>query len=178
MPPGADPQLWDCFTKADLDHSGFINHMGLERALINIGDWTPFDHKTIRLLMTLFDNDRDGRINFNEFAALWRYIKDSQKTFKRFDRDGSRSIDSAELGEALSQFGPGYPLRRRVIALLQEKYAPNVANSPHGIPFDRFVRVCVVVKQLYDSFRSLDIDHDGLIHITQDQFLETVLSLP
>jgi hypothetical protein len=47
-----------------------------------------------------------------------------------------------------------------------------------GITFDRFVRACVVIKQLTESFRRLDTDQDGWIQINYDQFMETVLSLP
>ena len=51
-------------------------------------------------------------------------------------------------------------------------------GPPPGISFDRFVRACVVVKQLSESFGRLDTDRDGWIQINYDQFMETVLSLP
>jgi hypothetical protein len=35
-----------------------------------------FDLDTVKLLMSMFDTDRSGTIGFNEFAGLWRYIKD------------------------------------------------------------------------------------------------------
>lgn len=47
-----------------------------------------------------------------------------------------------------------------------------------GISFDRFVRACVVVKQLSEAFGRLDTDRDGWIQINYDQFMHTVLSLP
>lgn len=47
-----------------------------------------------------------------------------------------------------------------------------------GISFDRFVRACVVVKQLSEAFGRLDTDRDGWIQINYDQFMQTVLSLP
>jgi len=73
-PPGSDPQLWSWFAAVDTDHSGAINISELERALIN-GDWTPFDLDTIKLLINMFDTDRNGTIGFAEFAGLWKYIK-------------------------------------------------------------------------------------------------------
>lgn len=57
-------------------------------------------------------------------------------------------------------------------------YRPSSGRAPVGINFDRFVRACVVVKQLTDSFRQLDTDRDGWIQISYDQFMHTVLSLP
>jgi hypothetical protein len=152
------------------------------------------------------DVDRSGTIGFNEFAGLWKYIKDWQNVFKHFDRDRSGSIDGGELREALAQFG--YNLSPGLLELLQKKYGmyhplPSKveyqstqwkppflgvdakANQsavrggpPPGISFDRFVRACVVVKQLSESFGKLDTDRDGWIQINYDQFMHTVLSLP
>jgi hypothetical protein len=51
------------------------------------------------------------------------------------------------------------------------------AASP-GITFDRFVRACVVVKQLTESFSALDGDRDGWIQLNYEKFMETVLTLP
>ena len=50
--------------------------------------------------------------------------------------------------------------------------------APPGITFDRFVRACVVVKQLTESFSALDTDRDGWIQVNYEKFLETVLTLP
>jgi Ca2+-binding EF-hand superfamily protein len=178
-PPGADPQLWNWFAAVDTDNSGSINAQELERALIN-GDWTPFDLDTVKMLMSIFDTDRSGTIGFNEFAGLWKYIKDWQNVFRHFDRDRSGSIDGGELREALQQFG--YQLSPQLLDLVQRKYASSVsgvrAMPPPGISFDRFVRACVVIKQLSEAFGRLDSDRDGWIQINYDQFMHTVLTLP
>lgn len=47
-----------------------------------------------------------------------------------------------------------------------------------GITFDRFVRACVVVKQITESFKRHDANADGWIQIDYDGFMEIVLSLP
>jgi len=177
-PPGADPQLWNWFSAVDTDRSGAITAIELERALIN-GDWTPFDLDTVKLLMTIFDTDRSGTIGFNEFAGLWKYIKDWQNVFRHFDRDRSGSIDGQELRDALTQFG--YNLSPHLLDMVQRKYASTVAGRgmpPPGISFDRFVRACVVIKQLSEAFGKLDTDRDGWIQINYDQFMQTALSLP
>jgi hypothetical protein len=54
---------------------------------------------------------------------------------------------------------------------------PGGAGGP-GITFDRFVRACVVIKQLTDAFQKLDTDRDGWVQINYDQFMHTVLQLP
>ncbi|KAF8491465.1 hypothetical protein F5888DRAFT_1050650 [Russula emetica] len=185
-PQGADPQLWSWFTSVDKDRSGSISAAELQRALIN-----AFDLDTVKLLMNIFDTDRSGTIGFNEFAGLWKYIKDWQGVFLHFDRDRSGTIDGQELQSALNQFG--FRLSPQLLNLVQRKYDVKLEGSagptgpaargypaaaPAGITFDRFVRACVVVKQLTESFSSLDGDRDGWIQLSYEKFMETVLSLP
>ncbi|PIL33710.1 hypothetical protein GSI_04335 [Ganoderma sinense ZZ0214-1] len=161
-----------------------------EKALIN-GDWTPFDLDTVKLLMSIFrdvqDTDRSGTIGFNEFSGLWKYIKDWQNVFRHFDRDRSGSIDGGELQQALHQFG--YNLSPALLRLVELKYDIHQGSGPsvgHGMPpqaqggitFDRFVRACVVIKQITESFQRLDTNRSGWIQINYDQFMHTVLSLP
>ncbi len=121
-------RLWNWFSAVDTDRSGAITAPELERALIN-GDWTPFDLDTVKLLMSIFDTDRSGTIGFNEFAGLWKYIKDWQNVFRHFDRDRSGSIDGQELSEALGQFG--YRLSPQLLDLVQKKYGESVLLARH-----------------------------------------------
>jgi len=80
---------------------------------------------------------------------------------------------------------------------------PPAASQATGITFDRFVRACVVIKQLTEAFQKIDTDRvrlfkrstsisdskltvsfllhriqDGWIQINYDQFMHTVLSAP
>lgn len=78
---------------------------------------------------------------------------------------------------------------------------PPAAAEASGITFDRFVRACVVIKQLSEAFQKIDTDRvrlfksltsnfgsqltffsrriqDGWIQINYDQFMYTVLSAP
>jgi len=55
--------------------------------------------------------------------------------------------------------------------------APSQGQQP-TITFDRFVRSCVVVRQITESFSKLDTDRDGWIQINYEGFMETALKLP
>ncbi|KAI0260133.1 EF-hand [Gloeopeniophorella convolvens] len=177
-PHGADPQLWSWFTAVDADRSGHISPPELQRALKN-GDWTPFDIDTVKLLMNIFDTDGSGNIDFNEFSGLWRYIQEWQHVFRHFDADQSGAIDGTELRSALNQFG--YELSPELLRLLVAKYAtPPDGYQSHqeAISFDRFMRACVSVKQLTETFRKLDTDKDGWVNFSYEQFLGVFFSLP
>ncbi|KAJ7582613.1 hypothetical protein C8J56DRAFT_955252 [Mycena floridula] len=177
-PPGSDPQLFAYFSAVDVDRSGSITVEELQAALVN-GNWSHFDLDTVKMLMGIFDTDRSGTINFNEFAGLWKYISDWQNVFRHFDRDRSGSIEGAELAEALRSFG--YKLSPNLLSLVEHKYAsvPTAGyGPPPGITFDRFVRACVVVKTLTESFQRFDTDHDGWVSFNYEQFMSIVLSAP
>ncbi|KAJ6574434.1 hypothetical protein B0H19DRAFT_1254141 [Mycena capillaripes] len=72
---GADTQLWYSFLLIDKDGSGQISASELQHALRN-ANWSPFHRSTVMVLMTLFDNDQHGTIDFYEFAGLWKFIED------------------------------------------------------------------------------------------------------
>ena len=74
------------------------------------------------------DTDRSGTIGFNEFAGLWKYIKDWQNVYRHFDRDHSGSIDANELRQALNQFG--YNLSPQLLHLVEAKYG----KPPFALP--------------------------------------------
>ncbi|THH05879.1 hypothetical protein EW145_g4474, partial [Phellinidium pouzarii] len=195
--------LWQWFSSVDADNSGAISAQELQQCLIN-GDWSPFDLDTVKLLMSIFDTDRSGTIGFNEVIcwpmeihqgasyttsvrATIEFIfrQDWQGVFRHFDSDRSGSIDGGELENALRQFG--YNLSPQLMRLLLAKYdisaseltsARRGAGPPPGITFDRFVRACVVIKQLTESFQRLDTQRSGWIQLNYDTFMQTVLSAP
>ncbi|KAF7353624.1 EF-hand domain-containing protein [Mycena venus] len=165
-PPPQDPQLYQYFSAVDQDRSGSISVVELQSALVN-GNWTRFDLDTVKMLMGIFDTDRSGTIDFKEFVGLWKYISDWQNVFRHFDRDGSGSIEGRELAEAMKSFG--YNLSPNLLTLVERKYGNY--GPPPGITFDRFVRACVVVKTLTESFQRADTDRDGWVQLSYEQFM-------
>ncbi|KAJ7168236.1 hypothetical protein C8R43DRAFT_1121414 [Mycena crocata] len=177
-PPQGDPQLYQYFSTVDQDRSGSISVTELQSALVN-GNWTRFDLDTVKMLMGIFDTDRSGTIDFKEFSGLWKYISDWQNVFRHFDRDQSGSIEGHELAQAMKSFG--YNLSPAILTLVERKYASAPATGygpPPGITFDRFVRACVVVKTLTESFQRADTDRDGWVQLSYEQFMSMTLSAP
>ncbi|GAA97068.1 hypothetical protein E5Q_03743 [Mixia osmundae IAM 14324] len=180
-PPAQEPQdhndelaMW--FKAVDRNNSGSIDANELQAALVN-GDWTTFDVDTTKFLMTLFDPNRRGTIDYQGFCGVWDYIKQWQGIFKRFDQDRSGTIEGRELGAALNQFG--YNLSPALIQLLERKYGSlSASGRSSGIPFDRFVRCCVVVKTLSDSFRAEDRQGQGSAMLSYEKFMTIVLQCP
>ena len=49
----------------------------------------------------MFDYDRNGKIDFNEFYSLWKYVTDWTNTFRSYDLNNDGSIDKNELSRGL-----------------------------------------------------------------------------
>ncbi|XP_063226742.1 programmed cell death protein 6-like isoform X2 [Bacillus rossius redtenbacheri] len=155
----------------DRDRSGYISADELQQALSN-GTWTPFNPETVRLMIGMFDKQNLGKINFEDFGALWKYVTDWQNCFRSFDRDNSGNIDGQELKTALTSFG--YRLSDNTVNLLVRKYDRLGRGT---IYFDDFIQCCIVLHTLTASFRQHDTDQDGVISIHYEQFLGMVFSL-
>ncbi|CAG9529485.1 unnamed protein product [Cercopithifilaria johnstoni] len=165
-----NPSLQNIFTSVDTDRSGRISVDELQRALSN-GTWNPFNPETCRLMISMFDSDRDGAINFNEFSALWDYINQWTQCFRSFDVDSSGNIDKRELSMALSKFG--YRLSDRFVDLLMMKFD---RTHTHRVNFDDFIQLCVVLQTLTAAFRDKDTDRDGIITIGYEEYLTMVFT--
>ncbi|CAI5789639.1 cell death 6 isoform X1 [Podarcis lilfordi] len=99
--------LWGVFQRVDKDRSGVISDVELQQALSN-GTWTPFNPATVRSIISMFDRENKGGVNFNEFTGVWKYVSDWQNVFRTYDRDNSGMIDKHELKQALTGFGNSF----------------------------------------------------------------------
>ncbi|KAJ2909715.1 hypothetical protein GGI21_001605, partial [Coemansia aciculifera] len=162
-------QYW--FRAVDSDGSGQLDANELQQALVN-GDWSRFSMDTVRLMIAMFDRDRNGTISFDEFVGLWRYIEEWKQCFRTFDRDNSGTIDRGELHQALSAFG--FNVSPQIVDSLVRKYdvqagRAKLASQGRGaITFDNFINACVTIRSLTDAFRRLDTDNDGWVNMNYD----------
>ncbi|KAF3924908.1 Peflin [Orbilia brochopaga] len=180
-PPGADPTLYPLFKAVDKDggipalsqHQSFYTMImtvsqdikELRAALVN-GDWTSFDPHTVRMMIRMFDTDRDGTIGFNEFCGLWGFLAAWRALFDRFDTDGSGNISYQEYSNALAAFG--YRLSPQFVTILFKSYDKRGENA---ISFDLFVQSCISLKRMTEVFKKYDEDRDGYITLSFEQFL-------
>ena len=71
-------------------------------------------------MISLFDKDNSGTINFDEFKGLFQYITAWKDAFSKFDKDKSNTIDSRELREAITGFG--FNISDRTYNVIINKY--------------------------------------------------------
>ena len=161
----------------DRDHTGKISAQELQGALTN-SNWSKFNIETCKLMVGMFDRDRSGQIDINEFQALWTYIHQWKAIFDQFDSDRSGSIDCNELQNAWTQLGyRSYILIEifryfnmffifwlqnfisNCICRLSPQFARDAVlhfdmTGQNKINFDAFIHSCVIIKQVTDKFRT------------------------
>jgi Ca2+-binding EF-hand superfamily protein len=67
-PEQLEEQMHKTFALFDKDHSGYIDESELEYVFKSLG--RPYDPKHARSVMKKFDEDKDGKISFEEFKIL------------------------------------------------------------------------------------------------------------
>ncbi|KAM3929815.1 programmed cell death protein 6 isoform 1-T1 [Leptodactylus fuscus] len=163
--------LLNVFRRVDTDNSGIISDNELQQALSN-GTWTPFNPVTVRSIVSMFDRDCKGGVNFAEFTGVWKYITDWQNIFRTYDRDNSGLIDKNELKQALAGFG--YRLTDQFYDILIRKFDRQRRGQ---VAFDDFIQCCIVLQKLTDVFRRQDTDQDGWIQVSYEQYLCMVFNV-
>ena len=101
---GGHNELRNWFMSVDRDRSGQIDALELQQALIN-GNFTKFSEETCKMMISMFDINKSGTIDINEFSQLFNYVNQWRNIFISFDRDRSGSIESVEFSSALGQLG-------------------------------------------------------------------------
>ncbi|KAK5124219.1 hypothetical protein LTR85_001922 [Meristemomyces frigidus] len=167
--------LWPLFLQVDKDRSGQLSEEELRRALVN-GDYTAFDPHTVKMMIRMFDTDRSGTINFDEFCGLWGFLAAWRTLFDRFDVDRSGNISLREFEDALVAFG--YRLSPQFVQLLFSTYAKSKSRGRGDeydrekvLSFDLFVQACISLKRMTDVFKKYDSDRDGYITLSFEEFL-------
>ncbi|XP_076755614.1 penta-EF-hand domain containing protein peflin [Xylocopa sonorina] len=169
--PGAqvNPEVQQWFASVDRDGSGRITATELQSALAN-GQGGMFSDTACKLMIGMFDKEKNGTIDLFEFQALYSYINAWLGVFRGFDHDNSGSIQENELNAALTQMG--YRLSPDFVSFLIKKSDPIGQSS---ITVDQFIVLCVQIQRFTDAFRLRDSEQTGVINIGFEDFLTVAL---
>lgn len=159
------------FHAVDHDHSGKISADELRAVLVN-GHKQHFSENCCRLLISLFDIEKNGTVDINGFRQLYNYVNEWLNIFKSYDKDGSQAIDEQELSQALQKMG--YTFSDKFIKYLIDK---NDMVEHKRITVDQFIVLCVQIQKFTEVFRSRDKDFTGVITISFEDFLGVALSV-
>ncbi|XP_050672392.1 peflin isoform X2 [Leptidea sinapis] len=163
------PQVQQWFRAVDKDQSGFITAPELKAALVN-GQGQTFSEVACNLMIGMFDKDRSGTINLEEFDKLYTYINQWLAVFKTYDTDQSGHIEEKELSQALSQMG--FRFSPEFINFLTKRSDPREGK----ISVDSFIVMCVQLQRFTEAFRARDTQQNGTVTIGFEDFLNIALS--
>ncbi|XP_014358436.2 peflin [Papilio machaon] len=166
---GVAPQVQQWFAAVDKDQSGFISAAELKSALVN-AQGQNFSDTACLLMIGMFDKDRSGHINLEEFDKLYTYINQWLTVFKTYDTDQSGQIDEQELSKALSQMG--FRFTPEFINFLSKRCDPKTGM----ISVDSFIVLCVQIQRFTEAFRVRDTQQNGTVTIGFEDFLNVALS--
>ncbi|XP_047021987.1 peflin [Helicoverpa zea] len=169
-PGGAvSPQVQQWFRAVDKDQSGFITAVELKSALVNAQGQT-FSETACNLMIGMFDKDRSGHINVEEFEKLYTYINQWLAVFKTYDTDQSGHIDEKELSEALTKMG--FRFTPEFVSFLVKRCDSNEGK----VSVDSFIVLCVQIQRFTEAFRARDTQQNGTVTIGFEDFLTVALS--
>ncbi|CAH2074186.1 unnamed protein product, partial [Iphiclides podalirius] len=166
---GIAPQVQQWFSAVDKDQSGFISAAELKSALVN-AQGQNFSDTACLLMIGMFDKDRSGHINLEEFDKLYTYINQWLAVFKTYDVDQSGNIDEQELAKALTQMG--FRFSPDFINFLSKRSDPREGK----ISVDSFIVLCVQIQRFTEAFRVRDTQQNGTVTIGFEDFLNVALS--
>lgn len=121
------------------------------------------------MMIDMFDRDKTGQINVQEFSSLFSYINQWKALFESIDRDRSGFIEHAELTQAFQQMG--YRFTPTFVQNILAKYD----SRTRRLTLDNFIVVCVQIKRLTDSFRSRDREMRGQAMMQYEDFIGLAL---
>ncbi|XP_053752127.1 LOW QUALITY PROTEIN: programmed cell death protein 6-like [Panthera pardus] len=148
--------------RVDKDRSQMILDNELQQALSN-GTWIPLNPVTVRSMISTFDQENKAGVTFSEFTVIWKYITDWQNVFHTYERNHSRMVDKKELKQALSVYGPSDQFH-------------DIFIHKRDIQSHDFIKGCIILQGLTDIFRCCDMDQDGWIQVSYEQYPSMVFS--
>ena len=80
-----------------------------------------FSVESCKSMVALTDDDRSGKLGFEEFRELWQSISAWKAIFKKYDSDNSGTFNSYEMKGALKSLG--FKLSNATFSALVLRYA-------------------------------------------------------
>lgn len=128
-----------------------------------------FSDATCKFVVRLFDLDKNGGLDIEEFESLYYHIKIWVNAFKTHDRTRNGFLDDKDMLEALKYMEIN--VSPEFVRFLVTKHDP----VNRKITLDQFITVCVHIQKFGEDFLAMDEEKTGVISLRYENFLELML---
>lgn len=128
-----------------------------------------FSIEACRSIIDFKDEDKTGKLGYDEFKEVWALIKSLLTVFTQFDADGSGSMDMYELRLALSK--QGISLSQATLNAISARFN----NKKGTLCFDDFIQIVSRIYSIKDDFDK-HADRTGKATFTVDEFMTAVIT--
>lgn len=129
-------------------------------------DAEGFSLEECRSMLAAMDNNLTGKMEYDEFKALWENCQCWRDVFVSRDKDNSKTLNVAELRDALGC--AGFHLSGLVFTVVVHRF---VTQNLNAVTFEDWILCCVRLKNCFDNTKAQFKTNDGNLMFTPDDFL-------
>ncbi|KAG7512946.1 calpain-2 catalytic subunit-like [Solea senegalensis] len=128
-----------------------------------------FSLVTCRNMVNLLDSYGSGKLGLVEFKILWTKIEKFLDLYKARDVDKSGCMSTSEMRMAVED--AGFSLNNSLHQIVVARYS----DSNLSIDFDNFVCSLIRLESLFQTFKALDKDGNGVIELGFKEWLSLAM---
>ncbi|XP_072960031.1 uncharacterized protein [Typha angustifolia] len=155
--------LREWFDRVDSNHTGNVTAPQLQSALA-VGNLN-FTLSIVQQMIRMYDFDRNGTMNFEEFVALNKFLLKVQNVFSALER-GRGFLQPDDVYEALIKLG--FSLDSPAFYTVCESFDKNRMGM---VRLDEFISLCIFVQSARNLFNSFDTSKEGRVTLDFNQFV-------
>lgn len=155
--------LKEWFRRVDSNNTGSINSLQLKNALA-VGN-LHFPLSVVQQMIRMYDFDRNGTMDFEEFVALNKFLFKVQNAFSQLDR-GHGYLTPEDVYQALVKVG--FSLDSPAFFTVCESFDQNKTGM---VRLDAFISLCIFVQSSRNLFNAFDTTNQGRVTLDFNQFV-------
>ncbi|KAG0457000.1 hypothetical protein HPP92_021837 [Vanilla planifolia] len=155
--------LKEWFNRVDSNNIGSINASQLKSALA-VGN-LEFPLSVVQQMIRMYDFDRNGTMDFEEFVALNKFLLKVQDAFAELERDRG-FLTPDDIYQGLEKLG--FSLDLPAFLTVCESFDPTKMGN---IRLDAFISLCIFVQSARNLFNSFDTAKQGRVSLDFNQFV-------
>lgn len=154
------------FQKFKFKLPGVMTPKDLQATFENVGK--HFSESSCKFIVRLFDLDKKGGLDINEFENLYVHVRTWVDAFNSFDIHRRGYLDEKELDRALQHMNITFT--NDFIKYLLAK----CDDAGKKITLDKFIIICIQIQKYSDVFNNLK-NNSGIGNLNYGHFLESIM---